>query len=64
MNWIAYNAAQDVSLHGASGGPLPFLVLRPLPFLVLPQAEAAGVRFDSTDVQRFSYTVNASRVEG
>ncbi|HRF13432.1 MAG TPA: transglutaminase-like domain-containing protein [Candidatus Accumulibacter phosphatis] len=56
MNWIAYNAAQDVSLHGASGGPLPFLVL--------PQAEAAGVRFDSTDVQRFSYTVNASRVEG
>lgn len=56
MNWIAYNAAQDVSLRGTSGGPLPFLVL--------PQAEAAGVRFDSTDVQRFSYTVNASRVEG
>ncbi|MCC2866921.1 MULTISPECIES: transglutaminase-like domain-containing protein [Candidatus Accumulibacter] len=57
MNWIAYNAAQDVSLRGASGGGL-------LPFLVLPQAEAAGVRFDSTDIQRFGYTVNASRVEG
>jgi transglutaminase-like putative cysteine protease len=56
MNWIAYNSAQDVSLYGASGGPLPFLVL--------PQAEAAGVRFDSSDTHRFSYTVSASRVDG
>jgi transglutaminase-like putative cysteine protease len=57
MNWIAYNAAQDVKLHGASGAPLPFLVL--------PQAEAAGTaRFDSTDTHRFSYLVNASRIDG
>ncbi len=56
MNWIAYNSAQDVSLYGASGGPLPFLVL--------PQAEAAGVRFDGSDTHRFSYTVSASRVDG
>jgi len=56
MNWIAYNAAQDVKLHGASGGPLPFLVL--------PQAEAAGARFDSTDTHRCSYLVNAIRVDG
>ena len=56
MNWIAFNAALDVKLQGASG--------RTLPFLVFPQAEAAGVRFDSNDATRFSYTVTASRVDG
>ncbi len=57
MNWIAFNAALDVRLHGASG--------RELPFLVLPQAEAAGVRFDSTDAAgRLGYTVTANRVDG
>ncbi|MCM8595047.1 transglutaminase family protein [Accumulibacter sp.] len=55
MNWIAYNSAQDVRLFGATGGTLPFFVQ--------PQAEAGGQRFDSSDVQRFSYTVSASRVE-
>ncbi len=55
MNWIAYNSAQDVRLYGATG--------RPLPFLVLPQAEAGGIRFDAADSQHFNYTVNASRVE-
>lgn len=56
MNWIAFNAALDVKLQG--GGS------RTLPFLVLPQAEAGGVRFDSADSGRFSYTVNASRSDG
>ena len=37
---------------------------RTLPFLILPQAEATGVRFDSTDTTRFNYTVTASRVDG
>jgi len=56
MNWIAFNAALDVKLQGGGN--------RTLPFLVLPQAEAGGVRFDSADSGRFSYTVNASRSDG
>lgn len=56
MNWVGFNAAQDVKLQGTNG--------RALPFLVLPQAEAAGLRFDSLDTSRFSYTVNASRIDG
>ncbi|MEF8698016.1 MAG: transglutaminase-like domain-containing protein [Candidatus Accumulibacter sp. UW26] len=55
-NWIAFNCAQEVRLQGASGGLLPFLVL--------PQAEAAGIRFDSLDPQRLSYAVTAQRVDG
>jgi len=55
-NWLALNTAQDVQLHGATGAPLPFLVL--------PQIEAGGQRFDSSDSQRCSYTVTSSRVEG
>ncbi len=55
-NWIAFNTGQDVRLQGASGGTLPFLVV--------PQAEAGGTRFDSSDSQRFSYAVSASRVDG
>jgi len=56
MNWIAYNSAQDVRLRGSNG--------RMLPFLAMPEAEAANGRFDSLDTRRFSYTVNASRTEG
>jgi transglutaminase-like putative cysteine protease len=56
-NWIAFNSAQDVRLQGAAGAGA-------LPFLVLPQAEAGGIRFDSSDTERLSYTVNASRVDG
>ena len=55
-NWIALNTAQDVRLHGASSAALPFLVL--------PQVEAGGARFDSGDSHRLSYTVTASRVDG
>lgn len=56
LNWIAYNAALDVRLNGSNG--------RVLPFLVFPQAEAAGARFDSTDGGRLIYSVTASRVDG
>ena len=51
MNWIAYNDAHDVVLPGSSG--------KPLPFLMYPQAEVAGMRRDSLDPERFRYTINA-----
>jgi len=54
MNWIAYNDAHDVVLPGATGAPLPFLMY--------PQAEVAGVRRDSLDPQRFRYTITAREV--
>jgi hypothetical protein len=38
-----------------SGRPAAGRQRRPLPFLVLPQAEAGGRRFDSSDTQRLSY---------
>ena len=55
MNWIGFNAAQDVDLRGAAG--------KTLPYLALPQAETDNGRFDSLDTERFSYSVSASRVE-
>ena len=55
MNWISFNAAQDVSLRGSSG--------KTLPFLVYPQLETADGQFDSRDSSRLSYQVNASRVD-
>jgi len=55
MNWIGFNAAQDVDLRGASG--------KTLPFLVFPQAQTADGRFDSLDSERFGYSVSASRIE-
>ena len=54
MNWISFNAAQDVSLRGSSG--------KTLPFLIYPQVETAEGQFDSRD-NRLSYQVNASRVD-
>lgn len=55
MNWIGFNAAQDVELRGTGG--------KQLPFLAFPQAETENGHFDSLDVDRFSYSVAASRVE-
>lgn len=55
MNWIGLNTGQDVRLHGANGGALPFLVQ--------PQAEAAGVRFDTSDRARCNYVVTATRAD-
>lgn len=56
MNWIAYNAAQDVGLRDSNGPALPFLIL--------PQAETAAGRFDSLTPARFGYTVKAQRSDG
>lgn len=56
MNWIGFNAAQDVDLRGTSNG-------KTLPFLVFPQVQTADGRFDSLDSERFNYSVSASRIE-
>ena len=55
MNWIAFNAAQDVTLRGSSG--------KPLPCLIYPVIETLEGRFDSRDSQRMSYNVSASRAD-
>ena len=55
MNWVSFNAAQDVNLRGSTG--------RTLPFLVYPQLETAEGRYDSLDGNRLSYSVSASRVD-
>ena len=55
MNWIGYNAAQDVLLRGSSAEPLPNLLF--------PVAETADGRFDSQDTTRMNYSITASRVE-
>ena len=55
MNWISFNAAQDVSLRGSSG--------KPLPFLIYPQIETGEGRFDSFDGDRITYQVSASRAD-
>jgi transglutaminase-like putative cysteine protease len=55
MNWVSFNAAQDVSLRGSTG--------KTLPFLVYPQLETGEGRFDSLDGSRLSYSVSASRAD-
>lgn len=55
MNWVSFNAAQDVSLRGSTG--------KSLPFLVYPQLETAEGRYDSLNGNRLSYSVSASRVD-
>ena len=54
MNWISFNAAQDVNLRGSSG--------KTLPFLIYPVLETQEGRFDSLDGNRFKYEVSASNV--
>ncbi|MEI7611944.1 MAG: transglutaminase-like domain-containing protein [Betaproteobacteria bacterium] len=55
MNWVSFNAAQDVALRGSTG--------KTLPFLIHPQVETAEGRLDTDDSSRFSYKVTASRGE-
>ena len=55
MNWISFNAAEDVSLRGSTG--------KTLPFLVYPVVETIDGRFDSLDASRMSYQVSASRID-
>lgn len=53
-NWIALNAAHDVTLPGAEGGELPFFMY--------PQAEVGGRRQDELDPASFVYTIEATEV--
>jgi transglutaminase-like putative cysteine protease len=53
-NWLAYNMAHDVSLPGAKGSKVGFLMY--------PQAEIATARLDCLDPDTFKYTIKASEV--
>jgi len=54
MNYVAYNHAQDLTLPGASGSPVPFLMY--------PQCETAAGRKDSVDATAFRYAITAREV--
>ena len=51
MNWLAYNVAHDLTLAGASGAKIPFLMY--------PQGENASGRFDSLDPDTFRYRITS-----
>ena len=54
MNWLAYNDAHDLKLANSSG--------REIPFLMYPQGEANGERFDSLDPDAFRYTLSSTEI--
>ena len=54
MNWVSFNAAQDVVLRGSTGTTLPFLIN--------PVLETPDGRFDDQASGRFSYSVSAQRI--
>ena len=56
MNWLAYNFGHDIALPGSAGPALPFLMY--------PQGETAGGRFDSLDPAAFSYTIKSREITG
>ena len=53
MNWVGFNAAQDVVLQGGNG--------KSLPFLAGPVIESSEGRFDNPASGRFDYSVGAQR---
>jgi transglutaminase-like putative cysteine protease len=53
-NWLAYNVAHDLTLPGASGPQLEFLMY--------PQAEVANARLDCLDPDNFRYTITAKEL--
>jgi transglutaminase-like putative cysteine protease len=56
MNWVGFNAAQDVLLQGSNLGVLPFLFK--------PVVETREGRFDDPASGHFSYSVGATEREG
>lgn len=54
MNWLAYNDAHDLKLPHSAGEEIPFLMY--------PQGEANGARFDSVDPDAFRYTLTATEL--
>lgn len=55
MNWIGFNAAQDVVLRGSTGDALPYLIS--------PVVETPGSRLGTHDPERLRYSVTASRLD-
>jgi transglutaminase-like putative cysteine protease len=53
-NWIAYNAAHDLTLPGAAGGRADFLMY--------PHAERAGLRLNCLDPDHFHYEIKAREI--
>ncbi|MDR1934382.1 MAG: transglutaminase-like domain-containing protein [Candidatus Accumulibacter sp.] len=53
MNWIGFNAAQDVVLQGTTGSTLPYLIN--------PVVETPEGRFDDPASGYYSYSVSAQR---
>jgi transglutaminase-like putative cysteine protease len=53
-NWLAYNVAHDVSLPGAKGPKVEFLMY--------PQAETADGRLDCLDADSFKYTITSKEL--
>lgn len=54
MNWVCYNFAHDVALPGSS--------VKPIGFLMYPQAETANGLIDSLDAANFKYEITAKEV--
>jgi transglutaminase-like putative cysteine protease len=54
-NWLAYNQAHDVRLPGSDGPALGFLMY--------PQGEDAGGRYDALDADNFRYTISARELK-
>jgi transglutaminase-like putative cysteine protease len=54
-NWVAYNAAHDVTLAGASGEAT-------VGFLMYPQGQVGAARLDCLDAERFRYRIEAREI--
>lgn len=54
-NWLAYNTAHDLTLPGATGPRVPFLMY--------PQGETAAGRLDSLDPAAFGYTISSRELK-
>jgi transglutaminase-like putative cysteine protease len=54
MNWMAFNFAHDVVLHGSTGAPVGFLMY--------PQAETSAGRLDCLDPENFHYEITAKQI--
>ena len=54
MNWLAYNNAHDITLPGAKGAKVGFLMY--------PQAETGQGRLDSLDPDNFKYSIRSREI--
>ena len=54
MNWLAYNNAHDITLPGAKGAKIGFLMY--------PQAETGQGRLDSLDPDNFKYSIRSREI--